>query len=32
MERKADNHILMTENLVKRFGGLVAANRVNIKV
>ncbi|HDJ83455.1 MAG TPA: ABC transporter ATP-binding protein [Desulfurococcaceae archaeon] len=32
MESKADNYILVTENLVKRFGGLVAVNRVNIKV
>ncbi|MET1160522.1 MAG: ABC transporter ATP-binding protein [Thermoprotei archaeon] len=32
MERGADKYILITENLTKRFGGLVAVNRVNIKV
>lgn len=32
MESKAGNYILVTENLVKRFGGLVAVNRVNIRV
>ena len=32
MESKAGNYVLVTENLVKRFGGLVAVNRVNIRV
>lgn len=32
MENKANDYVLITEDLVKKFGGLVAVNRVNIKV